>query len=120
LRASKNGVDSGNDMANEIIQLQYDKVNFYNSDGTIDNLTLEQYYRKLTGQIASDGENNEIVHASNTTLYNSVYSEYESKSGVNTNEELAALIQYQASYGAAAKVVTTIDQMLNTLLGLKS
>ncbi|ARJ55998.1 flagellar hook-associated protein FlgK [Campylobacter cuniculorum] len=120
LRASKNGVDSGNDMANEIIQLQYDKVNFYNADGTIDNLTLEQYYRKFTGQIASDGENNEIVHTSNTTLYNSVYSEYQSKSGVNTNEELAALIQYQASYGAAAKVVTTVDQMLDTLLGLKS
>ena len=120
LRASKNGVDSGNDMANEIIQLQYDKVNFYNSDGTIDNLTLEQYYRKLTGQIATDGENNEIIHASNTTLYNSVYSEYESKSGVNTNEELAFLIQYQSSYGAAAKIVTTIDEMLNTLLGLKS
>lgn len=120
LRASKNGVDSGNDMANEVIQLQYDKVNFYNADGTTDNLTLEEYYRKFTGQIASDGENNEIIHTSNTTLYNSVYSEYQSKSGVNTNEELAALIQYQASYGAAAKIVTTIDQMLDTLLGLKT
>ncbi|MEE6577109.1 hypothetical protein VWM48_09600, partial [Campylobacter coli] len=39
VRASLNGVDSGNDMANKIIQLQYDKVNFYNEDGTIDNLT---------------------------------------------------------------------------------
>lgn len=28
VRASLNGVDSGNDMANKIIQLQYDKVNF--------------------------------------------------------------------------------------------
>ncbi|MEE6575298.1 hypothetical protein VWM83_09790, partial [Campylobacter coli] len=33
VRASLNGVDSGNDMANKIIQLQYDKVNFYNEDG---------------------------------------------------------------------------------------
>lgn len=48
VRASLNGVDSGNDMANKIIQLQYDKVNFYNEDGTIDNLTMEEYYRKLT------------------------------------------------------------------------
>lgn len=120
VRASSNGVDSGNDMANKIIQLQYEKVNFYNEDGTIDNLTMEEYYRKLTGKIASDGENNNVVNLSNETLYNSVYSEYQSKSGVNTNEELAALIQYQSSYGAAAKIVSTVNQMLDTLLGLKS
>lgn len=70
VRASLNGVDSGNDMANKIIQLQYDKVNFYNEDGTIDNLTMEEYYRKLTGKIGSDGENNNVVNASNQTLYN--------------------------------------------------
>ena len=120
VRASKNGVDSGNDMANQIIQLQYDKVSFYNKDGTIDELTMEEYYRKLTGKIASDGENNNVIHKSNMSLYNSVYAEYQSKSGVNTNEELAALIQWQSSYGAAAKIVSTVDQMLDTLLGLKS
>ncbi|EOB1665189.1 flagellar hook-associated protein FlgK [Campylobacter upsaliensis] len=120
VRASKNGVDSGNDMANQIIQLQYDKVSFYNKDGTVDELTMEEYYRKFTGKIASDGENNNVIHKSNTTLYNSVYAEYQSKSGVNTNEELAALIQWQSSYGAAAKIVSTVDQMLDTLLGLKS
>ncbi|MEB2830572.1 flagellar hook-associated protein FlgK [Campylobacter upsaliensis] len=120
VRASKNGVDSGNDMANQIIHLQYNKVSFYNKDGTIDELTMEEYYRKFTGQIASDGENNNVIHKSNMTLYNSVYAEYQSKSGVNTNEELAALIQWQSSYGAAAKIVTTVDQMLDTLLGLKS
>ncbi|EAL3925759.1 flagellar hook-associated protein FlgK [Campylobacter upsaliensis] len=120
VRASKNGVDSGNDMANQIIQLQYGKVSFYNKDGTIDELTMEEYYRKFTGKIASDGENNNVIHKSNMTLYNSVYAEYQSKSGVNTNEELAALIQWQSSYGAAAKIVSTVDQMLDTLLGLKS
>ncbi|MBZ7936464.1 flagellar hook-associated protein FlgK [Campylobacter sp. B0100352/1] len=120
VRASLNGVDSGNDMANKIIHLQYDKVNFYNEDGTIDQLTMEEYYRKFTGKIGSDGENNNVVNASNQTFYNSVYSEYQSKSGVNTNEELAALIQWQSSYGASAKIVTTIDQMLDTLLGIKS
>ncbi|MBZ7961898.1 flagellar hook-associated protein FlgK [Campylobacter molothri] len=120
VRASLNGVDSGNDMANKIIQLQYNKVNFYNEDGTIDHLTMEEYYRKFTGKIGSDGENNNVVNASNQTFYNSVYSEYQSKSGVNTNEELAALIQWQSSYGASAKIVTTIDQMLDTLLGIKS
>ena len=118
--ASKNGADGGNDMANAIMQLQYAKVNFYNDDGTVDNLTMEEYYRKFTGKIASDGENNQVILASNETLYNSVFAEFQSINGVNTNEELAALIQYQASYGAASKIVTTVDKMLDTLLGLKS
>ncbi|KAA6228483.1 flagellar hook-associated protein FlgK [Campylobacter sp. LR286c] len=119
IRASVNGVDSGNDMANAIIQLQYTKINFYNEDGTIDYLTTEEYYRKLTGQIASDGENNDILNETYTTLYNSVYSEYLSITGVNTSEELTALIQYQSSYAAASKIITTVDEMLDTLLGLK-
>ncbi|MBX1885518.1 flagellar hook-associated protein FlgK [Campylobacter peloridis] len=120
LKASSSGVDGNNDVANAMLQLQTQKVNFYNKDGTVDTMALDGYYRKFTGQIASNAESNNFTHATNTTVYNTVYAEYQSKSGVNTNEELAALIQYQASYGAAAKIVTTVDQMLDTLLGLKS
>ncbi|KGI56753.1 flagellar hook-associated protein FlgK [Campylobacter sp. MIT 97-5078] len=120
LRASYNGADGGNEVANALQQLQYDEVNFYNEDGTIVKKSLDGYYRLFTGKIATDGETNNNTHATNTTLYNSVYEEFQSLNGVNTNEELAALIQYQASYGAASKVVTTVDQMLDTLLGLKS
>lgn len=120
LKASSNGVDGNNDIANAMLQLQNQKVNFYNKDGTVDTMTLDGYYRKFTGQIASNAESNGFTHATNMTVFNTAYAEYQSKSGVNTNEELAALIQYQASYGAAAKIVTTVDQMLETLLGLKS
>ena len=42
-----------------------------------------------------------------------------SASGVNLDEEMANLIKYQHSYTAAAKLITTADQMLQTLLGLK-
>lgn len=120
LRASANGTDSDNDIANKLVQLQYDKVNFYNKDGTTLTKSLDEYYRIFTGKIATDGEALNNTHATNETLYNSVYEEFQSLNGVNTNEELAALIQYQSSYGAASKIITTIDQMLDTLLGLKS
>lgn len=120
LRASKNGVDGSNDVANAILQLQYEEVNFYNADGTVDKKSFDGYYRYFTSKIASDTEANNLTHDTNTTLYNSVYEEFQSKNGVSTNEELAALIQYQTSYGAASKVVTTVDQMLDTLLSIKS
>jgi flagellar hook-associated protein 1 FlgK len=37
-------------------------------------------------------------------------------SGVSTDEELISLIQYQTAYGAAARVISTADEMLQTLL----
>lgn len=119
LRASKNGNDGDNKVANKLLQLQYDEIDFYNRDGTVITKALDGYYRLFTGKVASDGETNNFTHATNTTLYNTVYEDFQSKNGVNTNEELAALIQYQASYGAASKVITTVDKMLDTLLSVK-
>ncbi len=39
--------------------------------------------------------------------------------GVNLDEELANLMKFQTSYQASAKIISTIDQMLNTLLTIK-
>lgn len=119
LRASKNGTDGDNKVANELLQLQYNKIDFFNKDGTVVTKQLDGYYRLFTGKIGTDGETNNFTHATNQTLYNSVYEDFQSISGVNTNEELAALIQYQASYGAASKVITTVDKMVDTLLSIK-
>ena len=35
------------------------------------------------------------------------------------DEEMTNLIKYQTSYGASAKIITTIQTMMDTLLGLK-
>ncbi len=39
--------------------------------------------------------------------------------GVNLDEEMTSLVKYQHSYKAAAKLITTADEMFQTLLGLK-
>jgi flagellar hook-associated protein 1 FlgK len=43
----------------------------------------------------------------------------DSISGVNSDDEMVALTQYQRAYEAATKVVQTADEMLQTLLQLK-
>ena len=53
------------------------------------------------------------------TQFNATELEYSSISKVSIDEEMTNLIRYQTSYGAAAKVITTIDQMMQTLLGIK-
>lgn len=42
----------------------------------------------------------------------------QSVTGVSTDEELVNLIQFQAAYGAAARVVTVADEMMQTLLAI--
>jgi flagellar hook-associated protein 1 FlgK len=43
----------------------------------------------------------------------------ESISGVNIDQELSDLVKIQAAYEAAAKIVTTADEMLQTVLAIK-
>jgi flagellar hook-associated protein 1 FlgK len=40
-------------------------------------------------------------------------------SGVSTDEELTHLIEAQSAFSAAARIVTTVDEMMQTLLDIK-
>ena len=46
------------------------------------------------------------------------YKRRDSRSGVNLDEEAASLIHFQQMYSANAKVITTADQMFNSLLNM--
>jgi flagellar hook-associated protein 1 FlgK len=43
----------------------------------------------------------------------------DSVSGVSVDEEMSDLIRYQKAYEASAKLVTTVDEMLDTILNMK-
>lgn len=120
LRGYSKPIIGNNEVANKMVQLQYDNLKFYSNGIAQDrDDTIEGYYRFLTTDIASDTEANNNIHATNTSLFKTAEQEFQSISGVDTNEELTNLIRFQSSYGAAAKIVTTVNQMLETLLTLK-
>ncbi|GAV19434.1 flagellar hook-associated protein 1 FlgK [Mariprofundus micogutta] len=48
----------------------------------------------------------------------SLNSQRESISGVNIDDELVTMIKFQRAYEASAKIITTSNQMLDSLLGL--
>ena len=86
---------------------------------TTTNQTISQYYASLVTTVGADtrlAKTNSEYHA---TLTSDLDTQVSSASGVNLDEEMANLIKYQHSYTAAAKLITTADQMLQTLLGLK-
>lgn len=113
-------VAGNNKVANSMVQMQYEKLNFYRKNGITANETIEGFYRFVTTQIGADGEKAVNSFENSQALYNTVHTEFQSISGVNVDEELINLMKFQTGYNANAKVISTIDQMLDTLLGLKS
>ncbi len=108
-------------LANDMQQLQYEKVNFYslNSGELESQETLERYFTLVAGDTASRSADVDAVHDSNTALFNSVKTEFDSISKVSLDEEMTNLIKFQTGYQAATKVITTLDEMINSLLQLK-
>lgn len=120
MQGYKAPISGNNDVANSMTQLQYNKLNFYNKDGSSTKESLDGFYRFITASMATDGEKATRHKDTTTALFNTVNTEFQSISGVNTDEELTNLMKFQTAYSANAKVITTIDQMLNTLLGIKA
>lgn len=86
---------------------------------TVSNQSLGEYYATLVTSVGADrrlSKTNSEYHKSLTT---DLEDRVTSVTGVNLDEEMSNLIKFQHSYTAAAKLITTADQMLQTLLGLK-
>ena len=41
-----------------------------------------------------------------------------SQAGVNTDEEMTNMVEYQKAYEASAKFITTLNSMLETLINM--
>lgn len=119
MKASKAPIDGNNEVANDMVQLQYNNIDFLRKNGTTANDTLNGFYSFITTNIATDGESAGRQKDTSMSIFNTVQAEFQSISGVSTDEELTNLMKFQTAYSANAKVITTIDQMLNTLLGIK-
>jgi flagellar hook-associated protein 1 FlgK len=57
---------------------------------------------------------------SSTAVSSMLQSQRDSVSGVSLEEEIANLITFQQAYSASSKIITTADQMLQTVIGLKT
>lgn len=118
INAGYSGTDGDNRVALNMVQQQFEKYPF-DVSGQSYNATLNGMY-DLTATYVGTATNDAISkNETTTTQFNAVELEYNSVSKVNIDEELTNLIKYQTSYGASAKLITTIDQMMQTLLGIK-
>ncbi|PSR23373.1 MAG: flagellar hook-associated protein FlgK [Sulfobacillus acidophilus] len=82
--------------------------------------TLSGYYQSLVGQVGLDGQNaNNLATDSQNTL-TSLNNDLQSATGVDLNQQSINMIQEEQSYEAAAKLVTTQQSVVQSLLSAVS
>lgn len=120
INAYGRSVKGDNEVANKMQQLQYEKVDFLSKDGSHTQETIMGQYRYVAGIIASDTHDMQVQVETAKALNASIKAQQKAISGVNIDEELVGLIKYQAGYSANARVISTIQTMLDTLLSIKN
>ena len=78
--------------------------------------TLAQGYDRAVSNIASRTAGLGLAADAQEALLQQAQESRESQSGVNLDEEAAALLQYQQAYEAAARVITVSNDLFQTLL----
>ncbi|PMP93995.1 MAG: flagellar hook-associated protein FlgK, partial [Thermodesulfobacterium geofontis] len=81
--------------------------------------TLQGYYSSIVGEVGSATQSVKDSKNFLETLLSQLKSIKESISGVSLDEEMANLIKYQQAFVASAKILTTVEDMFETLLNAK-
>ena len=82
------------------------------------NTTFSDYYQSLVSDIGNAVQYSQNSLTNQTAMVDQVTTYRESLSGVSLDEEMVNLVKYQHAYDAAAKLISTVDEMLDTLLSL--
>ncbi|QTQ11631.1 flagellar hook-associated protein FlgK [Treponema parvum] len=78
--------------------------------------TLDDYFADSVTNVGLKGEQAETNLLSQNALMADLRNLRDSISGVNIDEELADIMKFQHGYNAAAKYVTVVDEMLDTII----
>ncbi|HOJ78127.1 MAG TPA: flagellar hook-associated protein FlgK [Bacillota bacterium] len=79
-------------------------------------MTLSQFYNGIIAKLGIDAEKANSTLKNQESLVNYLHDRQESIAGVSIDEEMTNLIKYQNAYNASSRYITTIDEILDTLI----
>lgn len=109
-------IKGNSDIANALAGLR-DKTFSYPSGMTsLSSGTTDDYFRALVGDLGTRASNATRNYSNQENLVDGVEMRRQSVSGVSLDEEMADMIRFQHAYNAAARNMTTVDEMLDRVI----
>jgi flagellar hook-associated protein 1 len=106
---STNSGDSSN--AKEMADLQNTKISIGSKDATIGD-----YYHMILSEVAMGVQSAANLRDNADLRVQQIDTQRQSVSGVSIDEEMTNMVRYQQAYNAAAKYVSTVNEMLDKLI----
>jgi len=108
IAASSDGSPGDNGNALAIAGLRFDR--------RLNGATFDDYYNSMVGILGIRSREAQKVRKSQELMIHQLDNRRESVKSVSIDEEVTNLIRYQHAYQAAARMVTVMDEMLDTLI----
>ncbi len=104
---------SGESSTDNVINLL---KNMTDKQSSLGNKTFASFIGNVSTILANDSSSNQNALKTNVTVLNSIQDSRDSISGVSLDEEAANLMAYTSAYNAASRLMTALDEALNTLI----
>jgi len=83
---------------------------------TMGTATFDDYFRGMVAQLGVDGQAAGRMVDNQGLLVSQLFTQQQQLSGVSLDEEMTNMIKFQHAYNAASRVITSMDEMLGTLI----
>ena len=116
-RITSDGVMSPGDNTNalDLADLDEKSFSFYNLSSATLGTAFNTFYADIGSTNRAITTQHDFLYGVMTELTN----RQDSLAGVNLDEELSDILRYQYMYQASAKIISTIDELMNTLLSMR-
>ncbi len=114
--------------SSELVDLSAGNTNEGNNENILEMVALctsdeiagignfEDYYSSVLSELAISSRYCGNMYQSQASIVSNLETRKESVSGVSINEEMIEMIKYQHAYAASSRLITVIDEMLDTLI----
>ena len=110
--STSTGIPGNSSQAIAIANLQHALTMNSNSS------TFEDYYNSLVSKVGGNLQSADAYFNHQSDMVVQLENRRESISGVSLDEEMINLVKFQTAYDAAAKLITTADELLQTVLNM--
>jgi len=113
IQASSTGAPGDNGIALQLAQLGETSL------GSLGNETFASNYNQTVAAFGQEVSNTDSQSTDQQTVSNMLLKQRDSLGGVSIDEEMSNLVIYQRAYEASAHMISTMDEMLQSVLALQ-